>query len=102
MLLGGWASTAAKAFRREKNRGEPGQFEDWMERECGMKKQTIYNYINLYKLMRIAPKLMNYRVNMTYFIQYHENLMNYFEEHDETWKHNVSCDCEACNSYFIE
>ena len=52
--------------------------------------------------MRIAPKLMNYRVNMMYFAQYHEILMNYFGEHDEPWKDNVSCDCEACNSYFTE
>ena len=50
--------------------------------------------------MRIAPKLMNCRVNMTYFVQHHEIFVNYFEEHDEPWKHNVSCDCEACNSYF--
>lgn len=46
VLLGGWISAAAKVFRREKNvRGEnlPGQFEDWMYKECVMKKQTIYN-----------------------------------------------------------
>ena len=52
--------------------------------------------------MRIAPKLLNYRVNMMYFAQHHEILMNYFEEHDEPWKDNVSCDCEACNSYSTE
>ena len=99
VLLEGWVSTAAKVFRREKNSGEnlPGRFEDWMERECDMKKQTIYNYKNLYKLMRIAPKLMNCRVNMTYFVQPHEIFMNYFGEHDEPWKHNVSC-----NLYFTE
>ena len=99
-------STAAKVFRREKNRGEtlPCRFEDWIEREreCGIKKQTIYNYKNLYKLMKIAPKLMNCRVNMTYFVQHHEILMNYFEEHDEPWKHNVCCNCEVCSSYFTE
>ena len=39
------------------------QFEDWMFRVCGIKKQTIYNYKNLYKLMIIAPKLLNCRVN---------------------------------------
>ena len=102
VLLGSWVSTTAKVFRRVKNIGEnlPGRFEDWMERECGIKKQTIYNYKNLYKLMKIALKLMNCRVNMAYFVQYHEILMNYFEEHGEPWKHNVYCNCEACNSYF--
>ena len=104
VLLGGWVSTAAKVFRRKKNREEnlPGRFEDWMERECGIKQRTIYNYKNLYKLGKIAPKLMNCRVNMAYFIQHHKILINYFEEHDELWKHNVPCDFEACNSYFTE
>ena len=43
-LMGGWVSTTAKVFRRDKNiLGEnlPGRFEDWMYRECGIKKQTI-------------------------------------------------------------
>ena len=71
--------------------------------ECGMKKQMIYNYKNFYKLMRSARKLMNCRVNMTYFVKNHGTLMNYFEESKEQlWKHSVSCNCEACNSYFTE
>ena len=61
----------------------PGRFEDWMYRECGIKKQTIYNYKNLYKLMRLAPKLLNCRVNMTYFVKNHEILFSYFEENEE-------------------
>ena len=73
-----------------------------MERKCNIKKQRIYNYKNLYKLIKIAPKLMNWRVNMTYFVQHHEILMNYHEEHDELWKHNVYCNYEACNSYFTQ
>ena len=39
--MGGWVSTAAKVFRRDKNTlGEilSGLFEDWMYRECGIKK----------------------------------------------------------------
>ena len=70
VLLWGWVLTAAKVIRRKKNRGKnlPGRFEDWMESECCMKKQTIYNYKNVYNLMRIAPKPINYRVNMTYFV----------------------------------
>ena len=58
VLLGGWISTAAKVFRRDRMRGKnlPNRFEDWMFKECGIKKQTIYNYKNLYKLMIIVPK----------------------------------------------
>ena len=104
-LMGGWISTAARVFRRDKNiLGEnfPGQFEDWMYRECGIKKQTIYNYKNLNKLMRLAPKLLNCRVNMTHFVKNHEILFNHFEDSEEQipWKHNACCDCETCSSYF--
>ena len=40
-LMGGWILIAAKVFRRDKNmRGEnlSGRFEDWIYRECGIKK----------------------------------------------------------------
>ena len=76
-LLGGWISTAAKVFRRKKNiLGEnlPGRFEDWTYGECQMKKQTSYNYKNLYKLMKIALELMNCRVNITCFVLNHDIL----------------------------
>ena len=78
----------------------PRRFEDWMYRECGITKQTIYNYRNLYKLMRIATKSLNCRVNMTYFVKNHKILFNNFEENEEQipWKHNVYRDCETCNS----
>ena len=51
--------------------------------------------------MRSAPKLMNCRVNMTYFVKNHEILMNYFEENEEPWKHSVSCDCELNKFFWI-
>ena len=105
-MLDGWISTAAKVFRREKSiSGEnlPGQFEDWIYRVQYEKKQTIYNYKNPYKLMRIVPKLMNCRVNMTYFVQNNVILINYFEENaKQPWKHSTSSKCQACNSYFTE
>ena len=94
-------------FRRDKNmcgKNLSGRFEDWMFKECQIKKQSIYNYKNLYKLMRIAPKLLNCRVNMTYFVKNHNILFNHFQENEKQtpWKHNVYCDCETCNSYFTK
>ena len=67
------------------------------------KTQTIYDYKNLFKPMRLAPKLLNCRVNMTFFIKNHEILFSRFEEENEEqipWKHNVCYDCETCSSYF--
>ena len=70
----------------------PSRFDDWMFRECKIKKKSIYNYKNLYKLMRIAPKLLNGRVNMTYFVKKHDILFNSFNENEEQalLKHNVN------------
>ena len=105
-LSGSWISAAAKVFRREKNiHGEnlPGRFEDWMYKECNMKKQTIYNYKNIYKLMRIVPKLMTCRVNMTYFVLNHDILFNYFNEENENSHGNIALlAIEGCNSYSTE
>ena len=82
----------------------PGRFEHWMHRECGMKKHANCNYKNLFKLIKIAPKLMNCRVSMTYFLINYDILFNYFsrENEEQPWKHSVCCDCEVCNSYLTE
>ena len=61
----------------------PGRFEEWIYRESRIKKQTISNYKNLYKLMRISLKLMNCRVSMTYLVKSHQILINHFEENKE-------------------
>ena len=75
-----------------------------MLKKCKTKTQSIYNYTNLYTFMRIAPKLLNCRFNMTYFVKNHDILLNYFQENKEQtlWKHNVNCVCETCNAYFTE
>ena len=62
-LFGGWISIAAKTYRHDKTmkkKNLPHRFEDWIYRECKIKKQTICNYRNLYKLMSVAPKLLNF------------------------------------------
>ena len=51
-LFGGWISVAAKAYRHDiimnmKGKNLPHRFEDWIYRECKIKKQTVYNYRNL-------------------------------------------------------
>ena len=63
-LIGGWLLMASKVYKRQ---NLSCRFEDWLYEECKIKRQTNYNYRNLYKLMSAAPKLMNCRVNTTYF-----------------------------------
>ena len=59
------------------------------------------NYRNLYTLMSLASKLMNCRVNVTFFFKNHEIIVkNFVDEAQTPWKHNIFCTCEACTSYF--
>ena len=54
--------------------------------------------------MSVAPKLLNCRVKMIYFIKNYEILIGYFEENEEQipWKYNIYCACKLCISYFSE
>ena len=66
-LFGGWISVAVKAYRHDKiikGKNLPYRFEDWVYKECKIKKQIIYNYRNIYKLIGVALKLLNCRENI--------------------------------------
>ena len=104
-LFGEWLSHAGTAFRRYKyikKKDLPQRSDDWIYRECGIKKQAIYNHINLYKLMGVAPKLLGCRVSMTYFIKNYKILMTYFGNKGQiSLKYLFECECGGCNSYFF-
>ena len=77
-VFGGWISVARMAYKRDKlikRKSLPQQFDDWMYKEFGIRQQRIYDYINLYELMNVAPNLLNCQVNMTYFVKNHEILI---------------------------
>ena len=102
VLFGEWLSSARNRYKYIKNMDLPKQFDKWVHRECGMVRKTMYNYINLYKLMFIAPKLCSCRVSMTYFIKNHKTLMTYFQnEENIPWTHQFDCKCSNCNAYFF-
>ena len=97
-LIGGWLLMAANIYRWQ---NLSCQFEDWLYEQCRIKRQTTsYNYRNLYRLISVAPKLMNCRVNVTYFFKNHEILFKYFADAQTPWKHEFFCTCEDCISYF--
>ena len=52
--------------------------------------------------MRLAPKLLNCRVNMNFFVENYKIHFSYFEENEEqiSWKHNICCNSKTCSSYF--
>ena len=64
-------------YRRDKMSGKalPNRFEDRIQRECGIKKQTIYNHKNLYNLASVAPKLFKCRANKRILLKNHDILI---------------------------
>ena len=54
--------------------------------------------------MSVAPKLINCKINSTYFIKNHEILLNYFKESKSQTpsKHVFPSTCEDCISSFGE
>ena len=61
-LIGGWLLMPTNIYRQQ---NLSCQLEDWLYEKCGIKRQTSCNYRNLHKLVSVAPKLMNCRVNAT-------------------------------------
>ena len=61
-LFGEWLSNARSRYKSIRKKNLPTRLKKWVHKECGIGKQTIHNYINLYKLMRVAPKLNMIRV----------------------------------------
>ena len=101
-LFGEWLSNARSRYKNIRKKDLPTPFDEWVHKECGIGKQTMHNYINLCKLMRVAPKLSGCRVNMNYFIKHHKNLMTCFQnERQIPWKHQFDCTCDDCNTYFF-
>ena len=80
-VIGGWILITSKVCRRQ---NLSCRFEDWLYAESRIKRQTSYNYRNLYKLMSIAPNLMNCKVDVSYFFKNHETIFKYFDEETQT------------------
>ena len=53
-LFGGWISVARMVYKRDKlikRKSLPQRFDDSMYKEFEIRKQRIYDYIDLYELM---------------------------------------------------
>ena len=76
-LFGGSIIMASKVYGKE---NLSYRFEDWLYRLCKTKTQASYNYRNLFKLISAAPKLINCKINATYFVKNREIFLNHFNE----------------------
>ena len=98
-IFGGWILMASKVYRKE---NLSYWFEDWLYRLSKIKRQAIYNYRNLFKLMSAAPELINCKINAAHLVKSHEILLNYFNELETQtlWKHAFSCMCEGKTVFY--
>ena len=98
-LIGGWLLTAANIYRRQ---NLTTKFEDWLYEQCRIKRQTSCNYRNLNKLISAAPKLMNCRVNVTFFLKTMKFFLNILlmKKYKHPGNIRFFCAYEDCISYF--
>ena len=98
-IFGGWILMASKLYRKE---NLSYWFEDWLYRLSKIKRQAIYNYRNLFKLMSAAPELINCKINAAHLVKSHEILLNYCNELETQtpWKHAFSCMCEGKTVFY--
>ena len=103
-LFGEWLDVAFELFRYEKYilKGVrlPATFDKWVEKNCDITKSSAHNYRKLAKLIRKAPKLINCRVGIRFFMDKHNLLLTYFKNNESPWVHKHSCECEKCKEYF--
>ena len=105
-LLGQWLSLAYDVYRYDKlvNQREdlPKRFELWLRKHCKLSKTVSYNYRNFSTLVGKAPKIINCRLGLIYFIKHHDILSTYFRNNGGVWKHKLTCDCDMCEEYFSD
>ena len=61
-LFGGWISVAKRAYSCVKyleGKDLPRRFCDSMNKECGIRKQRIYDCLDLFMLTSVATRLLN-------------------------------------------
>ena len=100
-LFGGWILMPSKVYRKE---NLSYKFEDWLYCLYTIKKTDSYNYKFFFKLMSAAPKLINCKINATYFVKNHKIFLNYFNDSETQTpsKHAGVFLCEDCILYFRE
>ena len=88
-------------YRRDKVSGKalPNRFEDWIQRECGIKNKqsaVIKNWVGWRAFLQshLTAELIQ-RILL-------KILINYFQNSHTPWNHVSNCSCQDCNSYFTD
>lgn len=96
-MYGAWLCKAFVKFQEEKNMKRVyGNFDDWVDLRCKVKKTRARQLRLFYKLFHPYKKVLGCKLPFIWFVKNGKTIVDYFKSHHEAgqpWTHEVDCAC---------
>ena len=100
-MYGAWLSRAFEKFQEEKSmRRISGNFDEWVDLRCKVKKTRARQLRMFYKLFHPYKKVLRCKLPFIWFVKNGKTIIDYFKSHPEValpWTHELDCACGTCN-----
>ena len=98
------AKVVLKAFEKlldeKKMKRVSGNFDDWIDSRCKVKKTRARQLRTFYELFHPYKKVLGCRLPFVWFVRNGPAVVKYFESHPEVaqpWTHELDCACGSCD-----
>ena len=99
-VYGMWLSRAFEKFQEEKSmKRVSGNFDDWVDSRCRVKKTRARQLRMFYKLFSPYKKVLRCKLPFIWFVRNGKTVVDYFKSHHEaalSWTHELDCACKTC------
>ena len=99
-VYGVWLSQTFDKFQEDKRvKLVSGNFDDWVDLRCKVKKSRARQLRMFYKLFHPYKKVLRCKLPFIWFVKNGKAVVDYFKSHQEValpWTHETDCMCEAC------
>lgn len=99
-FYGMWLNQAFEKFQQEKcMKRVLGNFDDWVNLRCRVKKTRARQLRKFYKLFFPYKKVLRCKLPFLWFVKNGGAVVDYFSSHQEVaepWTHNIDCACGTC------
>jgi len=100
-MYGAWLCKAFEKFQEEKNmKPVYGNFDDWVDLRCKVKKTRARQLRLFYKLFHPYKKVLRCKLPFIWFVKNGKTIVDYFKSHHEAAQprtHEVDCACGTCD-----
>ena len=100
-VYGMWLNKAFEKFQDEKSmKHVSGNFDDWVDLRCKVKKTRARQLTMFYKLFHPYKKVLRCKLPFIWFVRNGKTIVNYFKTHREVaqpWTHELDCVCDTCD-----